>query len=104
MGGFGPGYEQCIQITCAEVLRFLLEKKYDASTWEDKEVWEYCRWEIEEAGFKNPVIEKLGLSGAQWGAAVYLAAHFYRRGPRAIMTDPEVKHRHIQIMRFFPSV
>jgi hypothetical protein len=104
MGGFGPGYEQSIQIACVEVLRFLLEKEYNVSTWEDRKVWEHCRCKIEEAGFKNPVIEKLGLSGAQWGAAVNLAVHFYRRGPRAIMTDPEVKHRHIQIQRSFPSV
>jgi hypothetical protein len=29
MGGLGPGYEQCIHITMAEILRFMLEKKYD---------------------------------------------------------------------------
>mgnify|MGYP000936595712 FL=1 len=32
-----------------------------------------------------------------------LALQFYRRGPRAVMTDERVKDRHIQVSRTFPA-
>lgn len=102
MGGFGPGYEQCIHITAAEILRHLLERQYDAAKWKDREVWERDHKEIETAGFANARISALGLSGAQWGAAVNLALQLYRRGPRAVMTDERAKDRHIQVQRTFP--
>lgn len=103
MGGMGPGYEQCIQITAAEVLRTMLENRYDASLWEDKEIWKINREEIEQMSFKNPVIKELGLSGAQWGAAVNLAAHLYKKGPREVMKDSRVKNRKIQVSKNFPG-
>jgi hypothetical protein len=103
MGGLGPGYEQCIHITAAEILRHLLERKYDAAKWEDKAQWQADRDEIEKYGFANKTVSALGLSGAQWGAAMNLAAMFYRHGPRAVMTDERVKDRHIQVQRTFPQ-
>ena len=102
MGGLGPGYEQCIQITAAEILRHLLERKYDVIAWDDKEAWELDRKEIEAAGFANARISALGISGAQWGAAMNLALHLYQRGPRAVLSDERVKDRHIQVCRTFP--
>lgn len=102
MGGLGPGYEQCIQITTAEILRHLLERQYDVAKWDDSESWERDNKEIKTAGFANARISALGLSGAQWGAAMNLAIQFYRRGPRAVMTDELVKARHIQVQRTFP--
>lgn len=102
MGGLGPGYEQCIHITTAEILRHMLASQYDAEKWEDRETWERDRKEIEAVGFANARIEALGLSGAQWGAAMNLALRFYRDGPRAVMTDKRVKDRHIQVQRTFP--
>jgi len=102
MGGLGPGYEQCIHITCAEIIRHLLKKKYDVSLWEDEEVWKLNQAEIEKMSHENPIITKLGLSGAQWGAALNLAIQFYRRGPREIMRDEAVKSRHILVSRSFP--
>lgn len=104
MGGLGPGYEQCIHITAAEILRHMLERKYDSSAWNDREAWGRDRAEISEAGFANERIEKLGLSGAQWGAGLQLAAQFYSRGPRAVMKDEQVKDRHIQVQRTFPAI
>jgi hypothetical protein len=103
MGGLGPGYEQCIHITMAEILRHILEKNYDADGWADSDQWEKDREEIEQMGFKNPAIEKLRLSGAQWGAALNLATFFYRDGPRGVLTDERVKDRHIQVQRTFPA-
>lgn len=103
MGGMGPGYEQAIQIAMAENLRHMLAQKYDASFWEDREFWKKDREQIEQAGYKNPVIDKLGLSGAQWGAALNLAARLYMRGPRSIMGDEAVKDRHIQVSKNWPQ-
>lgn len=103
MGGLGPGYEQCIHITAAEILRDMLATKYEHATWSDKEAWERDRKRIEAAGFANARINTLGLSGAQWGAALSLASHLYQHGPRAVMTDDRVKDRHIQVQRTFPA-
>lgn len=98
MGGLGPSYEQCIQITVAEILRHLLERKYDRATWAE----ERDHKEIETTVLANIRISALGLSGAQWGAAMNLAFQFYRRGPLAVMTDEMIKDRHIQVQRTFP--
>ncbi|WP_458760505.1 hypothetical protein ACSVBT_06855 [Afipia sp. TerB] len=104
MGGLGPGYEQCIQIVAAEVLRHLIDKGYDASRWEDAEAWQQDRKTIEAHGFDNERVKALGISGAQWGAAVSLATALYRDGPRKVMNDERVKDRHIQVSRNFPQV
>lgn len=103
MGGLGPGYEQCIHITAAEILRHLLEKRYDAEKWQDREQWKRDLDEIEKAGFANSTVSALGLSGAQWGAALSLATVIYRRGPREALTDERVKDRTIQVQRTFPG-
>ena len=104
MGGLGPGYEQAIQITAAEVLRHLLEAKYDPSLWQDKDVWARDREQIEKAVFANERIKAMGLSGAQWGGAVSLATKLYMDGPRKIMNEPSIKDRHIQVNRTFPGM
>src|SRR6266403_1363829 len=44
MGGMGPGYEQAIQVVAAEVVRHLLDKKYDLS---DDAKWPEQREAIE---------------------------------------------------------
>jgi hypothetical protein len=104
MGGLGPGYEQCIQITAAEVLRHMLAAGYDHARWSDKDGWARDREAIRAASFKNKTIDNLGLSGAQYGAAVNLACQLYMHGPRKMMNTPEVKDRHIQVSRVFPGV
>ena len=105
MGGMGPGYEQCIHITAAEILRHLLAEKYDALAWDaDKANWERDRDVIQKYGFANETINALGLSGAQWGAAMQLATKLYMEGPRKIMADPAIKDRHIQVSKRFPGV
>ncbi len=103
MGGLGPGYEQCIHMTAAEILRFMLEKNYDSAFWEDSEIWKRDCDEIRGAIFKNEVISSLGLSGAQYGAALNLASHIYMKGPRAMMSNPDIKDRHIQVSKDFPG-
>ena len=104
MGGIGPGYEQCIQIVAAEVLRWLLDNKLDAaSRWNDQAAWDSERERISAYGLEQPLIKSLGLSGAQWGAGVSLATRIYMDGPRKVMTTPEIQDRKIQVSKNFPS-
>lgn len=101
MGGLGPGYEQCIQITTAEILRHLLAVAYDHKAWPDPDIWKRDRDAIDAA--VTPAIRNLGLSGAQWGAAMSLATKLYMVGPRSIMTNDQVKDRHIQVTKRWPK-
>lgn len=103
MGGLGPGYEQCIQITAAEILRWFIDNNADASLWDDPKAAKPIFGRMEKALFEVPAVSRLGLSGAQWGAARNLAAIIYRQGPRAVMADDRVKERHIQVCRVFPG-
>jgi hypothetical protein len=103
MGGMGPGYEQCIQITAAQILRHMLDAKYDASQWGDGGRWPDDRKAIETFGFADDTIKGLGLSGAQWGAACSLAACIYKRGPIDALSDPAVKERLIMVSKSFPG-
>lgn len=103
MGGLGPGYEQAIQVTVAEVVRHLLGGEYTASDWENPVFWQRDRELIAKWSFGHERIKALGLSGAQWGAALSLATAIWRDGPRKVMKDPRVKDRHIQVCRTFPA-
>lgn len=103
MGGIGPGYEQAIQITVAEVVRELICGDYDAVSWEDKEKGEADGKKIEDAIFAIQKIKDLGLSGAQWGGAMSLACLLFRRGPTAVFTDEKLKDRTIQVGKNFPG-
>ena len=101
MGGMGPGYEQAIQVVAAEVVRHLLDKKYDLS---DDAKWPEQREAIEHFGLNDSeTIKKLGgITGAMWGAGCNLALQIYRQGPTKVMTDARVRDRHIQVNRKFP--
>jgi hypothetical protein len=103
MGGLGPGYEQCIQITCAEMVRHMLHKGYKTEAWQNEGAWKQVRNEIDSAMSDNQAVVKLGLSGAQFGAALSLAVWLYRDGPRAVMKHPAIKDRHIQVSKYFPG-
>ena len=103
MGGLGPGYEQCIQVTVAEMVRCMLDLKMDHSKWTDSEAWKVDQKRSDEGIARNPEVTKLGLSGAQFGAAMSLATALYMRGPATIMREPEVKDRHIMVSKNFPS-
>lgn len=103
MGGLGPGYEQAIQVTAAEILRHLLAENYSSVAWENSDEWKKDRDAIQKFSFEDPVIKSLGLSGAQWGAALSLATKFYMDGPIKIMNTEEIKDRHIQVNKNFPQ-
>ena len=100
MGGMGPGYEQALQITVFEILRDLLTRKPDMAAWEDKDAWTAER-DLIDANV-SPIVSSLGLSGAQWGAALSLAVAFYMRGPRQCLG--EKADRQIQVSNSFPHL
>lgn len=103
MGGLGPGYEQAIQVTAAEILRHIISVGYDSTQWDDSEKWKADCDSIRKASFDNEVINKLGLSGAQYGAASQIATKIYMDGPIKIMNNPDIKDRHIQVSKNFPA-
>lgn len=79
----------------------MLSKGYGATTWGDAEKWNECREEVERAMLKH--LDKLALSGAQWGAAFGLGARMYRDGPIKLM-DGVADERRIQVSKHFPSL
>jgi hypothetical protein len=81
----------------------MFDRKFDATAWQDTEKWKADREAIQDAAFKNDTLNKLGLSGAQFGAATQLAARLYMDGPRKIMNAPEIEDRKIQVQRTFPG-
>jgi hypothetical protein len=104
MGGMGPGYEQCIHITAAEVLRYLIANKVDCETQYAGGAWSELSSAINKLLWATPAINDLDLSGAQAGAAKSLATQLYRDGPRAVMNNPDIKHRRIQVSKNFPGM
>lgn len=102
MGGMGPGYEQAIQITVAEVIRYLVDNNVDRATQFEDETWPSLSDAINKALWASPIINNLGLSGAQAGAATSLAVGLYRDGPDKVMNTESIKDRHIMVSRNFP--
>ena len=101
MGGFGPGYEQALQLAMIEVLRHLVATKPDSSGWNLPD-----RWRVQVDGMYEPltlVLSPLGLSGAQWGAACALAGKIYADGPIAVLKGAK-DDRRIQVSKNFPTL
>lgn len=106
MGGFGPGYEQALQICAMETLRLMARKPpiFEALDSGDEDYWKSYREEITKLLFaENAPCTKLGLSGAQVGAALQLALMFMRHGPAGVAKKADDRRR-IQISRHFPDV
>jgi hypothetical protein len=84
MGGMGPGYEQCIQLMVFEMLRAMVANPPDS--WpalegeSGRDAWQAYRDAIEAIPSVKEIIQKLGPSGAQFGAAMSLASRFAMRG------------------------
>lgn len=101
MGGLGPGYEQALQITAFEILRDLLARKPDHLQWDEKDTWEAERETIRTNVM--PKVDELGLSGAQWGAAMSLATAWYSRGPVQCMSEVD-DDRRTMVSKNFPAL
>lgn len=97
MGGLGPGYEQCIHITCFELIRDLLEKELPSED-NERELSDL----IHKVGHDNPIISNMGLSGAQFGAGMGLAYRALKQGWKA-MLDSVPKDRLIMVSKHWPK-
>jgi hypothetical protein len=88
MGGFGPGYEQALQLAMFEALRIELDP--DAT--------------LDHESFgANERVRHLGLSGAQAGAAMALARAIAAKGPIATIKGVD-EDRRIQVSANAPSL
>ena len=97
-GGLGPGYEQALQIAGMELVRGFKDASID---WEDEERMDGLDDEMNKYMWANPIVKKLGLSGAQAGAAKNIACVFIRNGwEKGLEITP--KDRRIQISKNFP--
>lgn len=105
MGGIGPGYEQCIQEMGFEMLRAMLASPIDWSSVSGeagRSAWREYSDKIKATPNVKAVVEKLGPSGAQFGAAMniasVLARHDYAGGMDMVPED-----RRILVSKHFPS-
>jgi hypothetical protein len=71
MGGLGPGYEQAIHVAVFEIIRDCHDMEFPEEG--DTEGWRKASSDIDKRMYKNKVIDDLGLSGAQAGAAKQVA-------------------------------
>lgn len=97
MGGIGPGYEQCIHITCFELIRDLLDKELPGED-NERELSDF----IHKVGRDNKIISNLGLSGAQFGAGMNLAYRALKKGWR-VMLDSAPKDRLLLVSKHWPK-
>lgn len=101
MGGLGPGYEQAIQIAAVEMLREWIAMEPDRVAMRGDR-WKDIRDDCEARLKGNPVMDRLGLSGAQWGAAMQLSTAWYLDGPRKTLLRVK-DDRRIQVSKPFPQ-
>ncbi len=95
--GMGDGYEHAIQNTTIVFLKTMLAKGFNMQEPDvDKlrQAWKELDSDVE----KDPEYED-GLSGAMFNAARNLAAHYYRKGPQAVLNEAAVADRHIRVSK-----
>lgn len=101
MGGLGPGYEQCIQLMGFEMLRAMVENPPTSWDGDEDQRRKYLD-QIEDAPNVKSVVEKIGPTGAQFGAAMNIALVFARNGyAEGMALIP--KDRRIQVSKNFPG-
>lgn len=93
MGGIGPAYEQAIQVCAIEILRDQINHPLPEGSLRD--------W----AGQTIVRIDKDlgGLTGAQVGAAKFLAYQWLKVGPAECLKEVE-EDRHIQVSKGWPTI
>lgn len=106
LGGLGPGYEQTIQLMGFEMLRAMVANPPQVG-WEkmatDRKANEAYWALIEALPQVQRVMDKLGPSGAQHGAARNIAGVFARQGySKGMEMVPD--DRRIQVRKRFPSL
>jgi hypothetical protein len=100
MGGFGPGYEQALQHCAIEILRWMIKNNLDHSGWEADGALESVSNQA-----SKPVcgLFEYGFSGAQWGAALNIAARIFKYGPRSFASSIP-NDRKIQVSKHWPRL
>lgn len=110
MGGMGPGYEQGIQVLMIAALRSFVARNVDctlvgANLPDDvrQANWRTIGAELDADPAFGLEMERVGPSGAMYGAAKSLAWNFYRDdSPEATLDSIPDKGRRIQCSRTFP--
>lgn len=89
MGGLSEGYERAIHTAAFEIIRYWDKHPVDLARAEIDADYKRLKTEELDAGISTE-IEGLGLSGAQFGAAMNVAAVFSRQGYQKglAMVDP----------------
>lgn len=101
LGGLGPGYEQAIQVAAIEMARKAKDWK---PTGDDKADNDSFTALCDEA-IKSIDDQLLGLSGAQFGAARWLAHRWIVEGPAHLMERARADKRDtIQVSNQWPVV
>ncbi len=104
LGGLGPGYEQCIQVAAVEFARAC--KDLTGMKNDDKDSTERFTAKCEER--LREIDDKLGgMSGAQFGAARWLAWQWcFNGGPKEVQIRLKARgedDRAIQVSRDWPK-
>jgi hypothetical protein len=101
MGGMGPGYEQAIQILAVEITRDWLDKPLPPAS---IDTYAMADATIARIDAKQPDGSYAcgGFSGAQVGAASWLAYHWLTDGPAKVHKNHPTE-RHIQASKFWPK-
>jgi hypothetical protein len=97
VGGLSAGYDQCINIMVAEVVRALIEINPDKTD----EALKTVKPVLEEAIAGTERL--LGMSGAQYGAALSLGFQIWLHGPRKVM-EMYPGDRHTQASKGYPHL
>jgi hypothetical protein len=104
MGGFGPSYEQAIQVAAIEIVRDYIGRRLPRKgarfgSWGDDT--------LSRIDALDPITGKFslgGLSGEQAGAAKFLAYGWLSVGPKAVHDNPKLQDRQIQVSNTWPHV
>lgn len=101
MGGMGPGYEQAIQVFMIEVLREAVMRGKKAEDYTNEQ------WDEMATAVLKTMDDKLGgLSGAQFGAARWLAYQLFANGwehVRAKAKENGQEDRWIMVSNHWPK-
>lgn len=103
MGGFGPGYEQAIQLLAIEIVRDNLGKPLPSQRHDLSRGWGDDTAKRIDKQQPDGSFSCGGFSGAQFGAARWLAYQWLAVGPAAVLEAHE-SSRHIQVSSFWPRV
>lgn len=100
MGGMGPGYEQAIQVLAVEITRDNFDKIPTEAEW--REFGDSTITRVDAQG-PDGKYSCGGFSGAQVGAAKWLAYQWLKDGPRTLHQNKKYEDRHIQVSNFWPK-